>query len=148
MQRACASTLGTESSGITLEKIYRCEHSPMRTQLFWIELIDCPTFVSVHFVRHKIGVEHFVQSKRYDRTTYTEVPNRFTPVKHSMLINAEALITMSRKRLCRQASTETIAAMQAIKDAVAAVDPDLAVHMQPNCVYRNGCPELKPCGFF
>lgn len=148
MQRACASTLGTESSGITLEKIYRCEHSPMRTQLFWIEMKDIPTFVSVHFVRHKIGVEHFVQSKRYDRATYVEVPNRFTPVKHSMLINAEALITLSRKRLCRQASIETIAVMQAIKDAVAAVDPDLATHMQPNCVYRNGCPELKPCGFF
>ena len=63
MKRACRMTIRGESN-VSLEKMYRCEHSPIRTQLFWIEMYDIPTFVSVHLVRHKYGVEHFVCSNR------------------------------------------------------------------------------------
>jgi len=131
----------------TLDKIYKWEHSPTRTQLFWIEITDIPTFVSVHLVRHSAtGQQHFVQSNRPDRDGEGEA-NRLTPIKHSMLLNAQHLIDMSRKRLCYQASLETRTQWLKVQDAISKVDPDLAKHMVPNCIYRgNVCPEPKPCG--
>lgn len=148
IQKACAVTAGKKESKIKAKTIYRNEHSPMRTQIFWVEMINIPTFVSVHLVRHKIGVEHFVQSSRPDISKKDFVADRFTPINHSMIINAEALITMSRKRLCTKASSETRDVMNDIRDAVEIVDPDLAEFMVPNCLYRSGCYETKPCGFY
>ena len=143
MRRACSCTIDRDSKA-SLSAMYRAEHSPIRTQLFWVEM-TIPTFVSVHFVRHKHGVEHFVKSNRDDRGG--EEANRHTPVRHGMLINAQALINMARKRLCGQAHDETKKAMALIRAGVAAVDSELAQFMVPECVYRSGfCPEIKPCG--
>ena len=144
MRAACRFTINAESN-MTLAKIYQCEHSPMRTQLFWVELVDIPTFVSVHLVRHKIGVEHYVKSNRTDRASHSGDLGRMQPVNHAMLINAQALINMARKRLCRQASPETRQVMAAIRAEIHRVDPDLAGRMVPDCVYRGRCYELKPC---
>lgn len=143
MQRACEFTINKKSN-MTLEKIYKCEHSPMRTQLFWIEMEGIPSFVSVHLVRHKIGVEHFVQSMRDDRGG-DGTENRETPVNHAMLINAEALVTMARKRLCNKAHEQTVKVMFAIREAIGSVDVDLTERMIPNCMYRGECFELVPC---
>lgn len=150
MQRACEMTStyhgDMKKSKISLLKIYDCEHSPIRTQLFWIELIGIPTFVSVHFVRHKIGVEHYVSTNREDRGGQKE-SHRLTPVNHGMLVNAQAIINMSRKRLCRKASPETLAVMQEIKKEIAKIDPNLAIFMVEECKYRGGrCHELQSCG--
>jgi len=147
MRRACEMTMSGQESKITLDGIYKCEHSPMRTQMFWIEMLDIPTFVSVHFVRHKIGVEHFVMSNRDDRGGDEEV-NRWVLVNHGMLLNAQTLINMARKRLCRKSHRATMKAMCNIRDAIVKVDPDLVRYMVPECAYRGGCHESKPCGFF
>ncbi len=146
MRRACSYTINAESK-MTLGKIYKCEHSPMRTQMFVVEMIDIPTFVSVHFVRHKIGVEHFVKSNRDDRGA-DFVADRNTPVNHMMFLNAEALITLAKKRLCYKAHEQTVVVMNEIKREVKRVDEDLARHMVKSCLYRNGCNELKPCGWY
>lgn len=146
MQQACEATMRGQKSKLSLQKIYQCEHSPIRTQLFWVELIGVPTFVSVHLVRHKVGVEHFVMSNRTDRGGSDEV-NRLSPVNHSMLLNAQTLIQMARKRLCSQASKETQDWFKAIKEAVKTVDEDLYHYLVVECEYRNGiCPELRCCG--
>lgn len=149
MRRACEMTWkgNGRPSKMTLRSIYDCEHSPIRSQVFWIEMIGVLSFVSVHFVRHKIGVEHFVQSNREDRGGTGDV-NRQTPVDHGMLVNAQALINMARKRLCFKAHKETRETMLAIKDAMAAVDPDLVMFLVPECEYRRGCHEPKPCGWW
>ena len=145
MKRACRMTIRGESN-VSLEKMYRCEHSPIRTQLFWIEMYDIPTFVSVHLVRHKYGVEHFVCSNRDDRGGDSHC-DRDTPVNHGMLLNAQALINMARKRLCSKAHPKTIEVMQAICKAVNEVDPVLVHYLVPECDYRGGiCYEMKPCG--
>lgn len=145
MREAAGMTIDA-TSGLSLAQVYKCEHSPMRTQLFWITLENIPTFVSVHLVRHKIGVEHFVKSNRPDRNGGNTKIDRNTPVNHGMLINAEALINMAKKRLCHQASIETRKLMIRIKLAVEDVDPDLAKRMVPMCEYRGGvCHELHPC---
>ena len=49
-------------------RMLKCKHSPIRTLMFTIKL-TIPYYVSTHFVRHKIGVEHYVQSQRNDRQT-------------------------------------------------------------------------------
>ena len=103
MRLACSYTISAESE-MTLDKIYQCEHSPMRTQMFVVEMKDIPTFVSVHFVRHKHGVEHFVKSNREDRASHTGDSGRWHPVNHMMLCNAQSLVNLARKRLCRKAS--------------------------------------------
>jgi hypothetical protein len=149
MRRACEMTWKGhgKQSKMTLAKMYDCEHSPMRTQLFWVEMRGVLSFVSVHFVRHKIGVEHFVESNREDRGGSGSV-DRQTPVNHGMLVNAQALINMARKRLCCKAHKETRETMGEIKEAVRQVDPDLAEFMVPECKYRRGCHEPKSCGWW
>lgn len=127
-------------SKMTLENIYRCEHSPIRTQIFWVEMYDIPTFVSVHLVRHAQGVTHFVQSKR------DQDADRNTPINHAMLINAQALINISRKRLCGKSAPETVDVWHQVKTVIASIDPALSRYMVPECVYRGICSELKPCG--
>ena len=68
-------------------------------------------------------------------------------VNHSAEANAQALIFISRKRLCNQASEETRAAWQEVKDQVREVEPELASCMVRECVYRGFCPEMYPCGY-
>lgn len=115
---------------------YKMEHSPVRTQMFRVTM-NVPAFVSTHFVRHKIGVEHFVGSNREDLGGNPDA-GRHTPTEHVMVCNAAALIAMSKLRLCYKASTETRDAMFAIRRQVALVDPALELMMVPNCIYRNG----------
>ncbi len=146
LQRACAITMGKETSRASLDVLYDCEHSPIRTQLFWVELLGIPSFVSVHFVRHKIGVEHFVRSLRDDRGGSGD-EGRETPVNHAMLLNAATLIQMARKRLCTGSHAQTRDVMRALCARIAETDPVLAKYLVPECDYRGGfCHEQKSCG--
>ena len=147
LRTACKfTTHGQTDSTMILEKIYRCEHSPMRTQIFWIEMLGIPSFVSTHLVRHKIGVESFVQTMRDDRGA-DHVADRNTPVNHAMLINAQEVINIARKRLCMSAHPKTRGVVEAIKCGIVRVDLYLAWAMVPECEYRGGvCHELKSCG--
>lgn len=147
LRRACDMTrkAGMVPSQMTLEKIYQCEHSPARTQKFWIEFIGIETFVSVHFVRHKFGVEHFVESNRDDRGG-TGKEDRYTPVNHGMDINAQAIMAMSHKRLCYASHKRTVATWMKLKKAMKHVDPALSDVMVPTCVQYGYCPELRECG--
>jgi hypothetical protein len=144
MQEACAVTMGKPHSTVSLFDMYNCEHSPIRTQLFWVKLYDIPAFVSTHLVRHKVGVEHFVKSLRDDRCGEGN-ETRNSPVNHFMLINAQALINMARKRLCYKAHNATREVMCSIVTAIEQVDKALAANLVPECKYRNGCHELTPC---
>ena len=101
-----------------------------------------------NIVRHKIGIEHFVSTQRTDRTGVdrTERPQN-APVLHQCQADAQALITISRKRLCSGASPETRQAWQLVKDEVAKTEPELASCMVRECVYRGFCPEMHGCGY-
>ena len=149
MRRACDMTrkAGLPKSTITREKLLQCEHAPVRLIRFFIEIIGLPTKASVHLVRHKIGVEHFVESNRIDKCGGNdEQINRLTPVNHGMEINAQALIQISRRRLCYNAEKTTVAIWRAVKKEMGNVCAETAQAMVPECVYRNGfCPELKQC---
>lgn len=128
-------------------KLLRSEHSPIRKIKFswrW----ELPYWVSVHFCRHKIGIEHFVKTQRTDRTGVdrSELPQGAL-VTHECEADAQALINISRKRLCTCASPETRQAWKLVKDEVAKTEPELASCMVRECVYRGFCPEMFGCGY-
>ena len=146
MRRACEMTMHGKESKMTLEDMYFCEHSPTRTQEYWIEIYGLPSFVSTHFVRHKTGVEHFIMTNRDDRGG-DGAASRWAEVNHAMALNAQTLIFMARKRLCKQAHDAARKVMLAIVEAMKDIDPALAEKLVPDCIYRGGCFELRPCGF-
>lgn len=140
---------GSEVTEDWKRKILRSEHSPIRTLMFTIRM-ELPYWVSVHFCRHKYGVEHYVSSQRNDRQDKydrTRAPQGAFVV-HVMDINAAELMQMARMRLCRQASVETRMVMTLIRDAVIEVNPEFADFLQPKCVIHGGCNEFVPCGYW
>ena len=129
-------------------KILLAEHSPIRSLKFLITMKELKYWISVHFVRHKIGVEHYVSTQRTDRTGVErdDLPQSAL-VSHTMDADAQALIYMGRKRQCNQAAAETIEAFKAVKEEIAKYEPELASVMVRECVYRGFCPEMKCCGY-
>lgn len=66
MRRACEMTFNGTSHQ-SLMSIYKSEHSPVRTQLFWIEAKHIPLFISTHLLRHHVGSVPFQLTCRDDR---------------------------------------------------------------------------------
>lgn len=138
-----------EPSSKWKKRILLAEHSPIRKLCFGWKWLDLPYWVSVHFVRHKYGIEHFVSTQRTDRTGCERDSNRQdAPVMHECYANAQSVMFISRRRLCGQASAETRAAWKMVVDAIAEKEPEVASCCVPECVYRGFCPEFKPCGYF
>lgn len=142
--------LGREPSDAWKRKAILSEHSPIRLLEFDVVIKDLPYWVSVHLVRHKVGLEFFVTTQRDDRCD-NEVPRGKKPqdalVTMQISGNAQAFINVSRKRLCMQASPETRKAWILVKEAIRRVDPIVADAMVPECVYKGYCYEMKPCGY-
>lgn len=137
-----------EPSSKWKKRILLAEHSPIRKLCFNWKWLDLPYWVSVHLVRHKFGIEHFVSTQRTDRTGVDRAGARQdSPVMHECFANAQAIMFISRRRLCRQASVETTAAWQQVIDAISEKEPELASCCVPECVYRGFCPEFKSCGY-
>ena len=137
-----------EPSARWKRRILQAEHSPIRKLCFNWKWLDLPYWVSVHFVRHKYGIEHFVSTQRTDRTGEDRtVKPQDAPVMHECFANAQAIMFISRRRLCNQASPETRAAWRLVVDEIAKTEPELASCCVPECVYRGFCPEFKSCGF-
>ena len=130
--------------------ILGAEHSPIRNLLVRWEWINLPYWVSVHFVRHKIGIEHYVRSQRNDRQSEYDrntAPQNAT-VTHACVANLQAIINISKVRLCKQASCETRYAWVMFLGELMSYMPEVPSFCQPTCVYRNGiCPEPRCCGF-
>ena len=148
------NTMGKNYSGtkITSEwkhRILKAKHSPIRTLMFTIKL-TVPYFVSTHFVRHKIGVEHYVQSQRNDRQNNydRESAPQNMMVSHIMEINAEQLMFMANRRLCGMADKTTRYVMTMICRSVEAHNPEFIGHLKPMCEYLHECPEFRTCGYW
>jgi hypothetical protein len=137
-----------EPSSKWKKRILLCEHSPIRKLCFNWKWIALPYWVSVHFVRHKYGIEHFVSTQRTDRTGSDRTAARQdAPVMHECFANAQSVMFISRRRLCSQASPETREAWKRVVDKIAETEPEVAECCVPECVYRGFCPEFKSCGF-
>lgn len=131
-----------------IRKMLLSEHSPMRKFIVTWKWRDLKSWVSVHFVRHKFGIEHWVRTQRTDRTGIDrgELPQG-NFVEHECEANSQAIITISRNRLCKQASKETTEAWQEFLSELSLTQPELFSVCVPDCVYRGHCFEFKSCGF-
>lgn len=94
-------------------------------------------------------IEHWVTTQRTDRTGIdrNNLPQD-SLINHAAEADAQALINISRRRLCNCASKETREAWQMVKEKIAESEPELANCMVRECVYRNGlCPEMFSCNY-
>ena len=137
-----------EPSDTWKAKMLLAEHSPIRLVEFDWTWDDIKQWVTVHLVRHHEGCEKFVATQREDRYSYG-VPRDELPqgTENTMMMtaNAQAMINISRKRLCGRASKETRAAWEAVMAALREVDPVLESKCVPECIYRGFCPEFDHC---
>lgn len=137
-----------EPSSQWKRRMLLCEHSPIRQLLIKCKWYGLKSWVSVHFVRHKFGIEHWVRTQRTDRTQVDrdELPQG-NLVEHEFEANAQAMISISRKRLCNQASKETREAWKTVLESVKEDQPELYKACVPDCIYRGWCYEFKSCGY-
>lgn len=132
-------------------KMLLAEHSPIRLVEYDWSWEEIKQWVTVHLVRHHEGCEKFVHSQRGDRRDLgvprDELPQG-TLNDMDMTANAQAIINISRKRLCSCASVETREAWKQVLAAIKEVDPILVDKCVPECIYRGFCPEfIKSCGY-
>ena len=129
MRSACEMTFLGKSHQ-SLLSIYKAEHSPARTQMFWVTFHNIPLASSTHLIRHHVGSLPFQLTCRDDRQGGNPgLPNkvdeiiqlisegeldaaikklewlkdntdRQTPVNLGLFINAQSLIDISKLRLC------------------------------------------------
>ena len=147
------NSLDKEPSDSWKAKMLLAEHSPIRLLEYDWTWNQIQQWVTAHLVRHHEGCEKFVHTQRVDRNSALQGLDRDDLPQGllndmDMSANAQALINISRKRLCSCASKETREAWTQVKEAIAEIDPIMASKMVPECLYRGFCPEfMKPCGY-
>lgn len=128
-------------------KLLEARHSPIRELKFAFRLTDIPYWVSVHLVRH-VHAQPYVKTQRNDRQTdydRNKAPQD-APVDMIWTMNAEELMTIANKRLCRQASKETREVVAEMCRLVLEKCPEFNTLLVPACVYNGGtCHEMYPC---
>lgn len=129
------------------------EHSPIRKLLYDITWGEIPYWVAMHLRTHHIGFKssdddlYFVETQRTDRKQIKRDELRQdSKVILNAQLNAQSIINVSRLRLCKKASKETILAWSSMLEKLKNIDPLLFSVCVPNCIYKNGlCPENKNC---
>ena len=138
-----------EPSSEWKRKLLLCEHSPIRRGSISRKWEEIPYAISTHFVRHHEGCEKWVATERTDRTGIDRAGvSQMNPVMMEMEANIQALINISKKRLCSCADPTTRKYWEKVLEAIAEYDEDIAWAMVPECVRDGGCPEYKSCGMF
>ena len=147
--------LDKEPSNSFKAHILLAEHSPIRLLEYDWTWSKIKQWVTVHLVRHHEGCEKFVHSQRGDRRDMSEfgVTDRDVLPQGAlndmdMTANAQAIINISRKRLCSCASKETREAWKQVIEEIRKKDPILAEKCVPECLYRGFCPEwMSTCKY-
>lgn len=154
VKNECRSTVNKDATDTPAtdsfkRKLLISEHSPIRLLSVKWRWEGIFSWVSVHFARHWLGWDKWVSTQRSDRTGVDRNKQpQDTKVNMDVRANAQALINVSRFRLCFQASNETRECMENLKLEIADREPEIAGVMVPNCIYRGGCPEFTPCGLW
>ena len=142
------SPLGKEPSTEFKKRILISEHSPIRDIVVKFRWEGIKYWVAMHWKTHhwesRVDSQRNDRQSRYDR----EKAPQDAPVDFIGDANAQHLIDTMRKRLCFQASPETRKYAEDLKITLREHEPELSDVLVPNCVYRCGCPELTPCGYW
>jgi len=150
---AAMTTIGKDAgatpSSEWKRKMLLCEHSPIRKLIVKWKWSSLLWWVQTHFTRHHIGVEWHVSTSRTDRTGIdrTEEGSQSNLISVEGEGNAQAIINISRRRLCRKASPETRIAWIDFLIRLRTEEPELESVCVPDCIYRGYCYEYESCGF-
>ena len=154
IKSACMTTIskeaGKEPTQEWKRRLLLCEHSPIRRGTISWKFDEIPYCISTHFVRHHEGVEKWVGTERADRTEIKDRSERtqMDMVPMEMEANIQALINISKKRLCTCADPLTRKYWIAVLEAIKEYDEDIYWACVPECVRDGGCPEYKSCGYY
>lgn len=122
-------------------------HSPLRAVVYRVYVEDVPSWVSVHYVRHHIGVQFYVKSQRHKGR---ELEPQGQLVNMMFDVNAQSLINIAKARTCNKAAKETREVMEQLRWCLISsgdqYDEMLAQVMVPPCEWYEHCYELEPCG--
>lgn len=147
IKNACRKTISMQDSSVEpsrewKRKLLLAEHSPLRHSLITVDITDVPFYVMGHLVRHHNGVTPYVGTSREDRTGVDRSERSQTDLVSMRLdLNIQALINISRKRLCNQADKQTQIVWLEVIKAIAAYDEDIAWACVPEGIRTCGCPE-------
>lgn len=147
IKNACRKTISMSDSKVEpssewKRKLLLAEHSPLRHSLITLDITDVPFYVMGHLVRHHNGVTPYVGTSREDRTGVDRSKRSQTDLVSMRLdLNVQALINISRKRLCSQADRQTQILWLEVVKAIADYDPDIAWACVPEGIRTAGCPE-------
>ena len=127
-------------------RMLRAKHSPIRTLNFAFYLHNVPYYVSTHLARHVHSVP-FVKSQRNDRQSDYDrnAARQDAPVDMIWYMNAEELLTVASKRLCRKADPATQEIVKKMRTLVLDHCPEFRGLMAPPCAFMDECPEMEPC---
>lgn len=150
VRRRALVTIGKKKADVPTqswkEKILEARHSPIR-RLHFSFYIECPYWVSVHLVRH-VHAQPYVKSQRNDRQG--DYDRNKAPQDEMVCMiwdmNAEELITICNKRLCRKASEETREVVTEMRKLVLKKCPEFVNELVPMCWREGKCHEMKSCG--
>lgn len=130
------------------------EHSPIRLMEYDIRVDGIPYYSAMHLRTHNTGVKHeplfIIESSRPDISNKVSDRDKLpqtAPVIMNMRINPQALINISRQRLCAKTDKTTRQYWADIVKCVGVIEPTIVDLCVPNCVYRGFCPEFSSCGF-
>ena len=126
------------------------EHSPIRLIEYDWTWRDMPYWVHAELARHKF--EKFISTQRDDRVQNDVLRGKKpqdAPVRFDGYANQQNMIDACRKRLCFKATPQARSYAVSFKQDLRAAGYEAEAEvLVPNCVYRCGCPEFTPCGFF
>ena len=153
VKNACRTTVGkqfteNEPNAEFKKKLLISEHTPIRLLEFYWHWKKIKYWVAMEWARHKN--ETFISSSRNDRQNNYDrnEARQDNPVNFDGYANAQNLIDAWRKRLCHCATKEARELAEDFKRELGKTCPEIAGVLVPNCIYRDGCPEFKACGYF
>lgn len=127
--------------------ILRAKHSPIRWLRFSFRLEGIPSYVATHLARH-VHSQPYIMSQRNDRQDNYDRNSapQSAPVDMILDANAEALMAIASKRLCRQADPTTREIVRQMVDQVYGSCPEFRGLLAPPCEIYGRCMEMYPCG--
>lgn len=128
------------------KKILEARHSPIRYLRYSFLFEDIPSNTSVHLCRH-VHAQPYVSSLRNDRQEVMDgdAARRDTPVNMILDVNAEELMVIANKRLCKNAAKKTREAVKMMCEEAGKCTPEIAQFLVPACKYNAVCHEMFPC---
>ena len=148
-----------------IESMLCARHTPIRYAMYSYEFEDIPSNTSTHYARH-VHAQPYISTLRPDRVEnrqeYMEklrdefgvfldsdhLP-RMTPVGMILDANAEALMQIMNKRLCRTSSEVTRIVAYGMVNITVNVTPEMSRFLVPMCVYCGCvCHEYDSCDMY